>query len=59
MNITKKNIAKNLQNSKLKEKYYINEKAHLAIEKKFVLHHSLKINNRRGGWGGFRKKLKN
>ena len=53
------NIAKNLQNSKLKEIYYINEKTHLAIEKKFVLHHSLKINNRRGGCGRFGKKLKN
>ena len=34
------------RNSKLKEKYYINEKTHLAAEKKFGLHHSLKINKR-------------
>ena len=27
----------------MKEKYYINEKTHLATEKNFVLHHSLKI----------------
>ena len=47
---------------KLKEKYYMNKKTHLATEKKFVLHHSLKINKRgvlirqtRGG----RKKIKN
>ena len=32
------------RNSKLKEKYYINEKTHLATEKKIVLCHSLKIN---------------
>ena len=31
---------------KLKEKYYMNKKTHLATEKKFVLHHSLKINKR-------------
>ena len=36
------------RNSKLKEKHYINEKIHLAIENIFVLHHSLKINK----WGG-------
>ena len=30
----------------MKEKYYINEKTHLATEKNFVLHHSLKFNKR-------------
>ena len=44
--ITKKHITKKSRNSKLKEKYYINEKTHLAAEKKFVLHHSLRINKR-------------
>ena len=47
-NITKKHITKMSRNSKLKEKYYINEKIHLATEKIFVLHHSLKINKRGG-----------
>ena len=32
----------------MKEKYYTNEKTHLATEKIFVLHHSLKINKRGG-----------
>ena len=32
-NITKKHITKNSRNSKLKEKYYINEKTHLTKEK--------------------------
>ena len=32
----------------MKEKYYIKEKSHLATEKHFVLHHSLKINQREG-----------
>ena len=32
-NITKKHIKKKSRNSKLKEKYYINEKPHLATEK--------------------------
>ena len=31
------------KNFKLEEKYYINKRAHLGTEKKFVLHHSLKI----------------
>ena len=48
----------------MKEKYYINEKTHLATEKKCVLHHSLKINKRgcpnklRGGGGGSEKNRK-
>ena len=37
------------KNIKLKEKYYINKKTHLATEKYFVLHHSLKINKKGGG----------
>ena len=48
-NITEKHITKKSRNSKLKEKYYINEKTHLTTEKKFLLHHSLKINKRGGG----------
>ena len=32
-------------NRRKKEKYYINKKTHLATEKIFVLHHSLKIIN--------------
>ena len=48
LNITRKHITKKSHNSKLKEKYYINEKAHLATKTIFVLHHSLKINK----WGG-------
>ena len=36
----------------LKEKYYINEKAHLTTEKIFVLHHSLKIDKRGVGKRG-------
>ena len=40
--ITKKHITKKPRNSKLQEKYYINEKT-------FVLHHSSKINKRGGG----------
>ena len=47
-NITKKHIKKKPRNSKLKEKYYINEKTHLATEKIFVLHHSLTINKHGG-----------
>ena len=47
-NITKKHITKKSRNSKLKEKYYINEKTHLATEKNFALHHSLKIHKRVG-----------
>ena len=46
MNITKKHITKKSRNSKLKEKYYINEKTDLATRKDFVLQHSLKINKR-------------
>ena len=42
----KKRITKKSRNSKLKEKYYIDKKNHLATEKKFVLHHSLKTNKR-------------
>ena len=45
---------------KLKEKYYMNKKTHLATEKNFVLHHSLKI-YKRGGPNktrGVRKKWK-
>ena len=30
-------ITKKSRNSKLKEKYYINEKTHLATEKKFCI----------------------
>ena len=37
------------KNIKLKEKYYINKKTHLAKEKIFVVHHSLKINKRGDG----------
>ena len=37
------------RNSKLKDKYYINEKTHLATDKNFALHHSLKVNKRGGG----------
>ena len=47
MNITKKHVTKKSHNSKLKDKYYINEKTHLAIGKIFVIHHSLKMNK----WG--------
>ena len=54
MNIAQKHITSKSRNSKLKEKYYINGKTHLATEKKFVLHHSVKI-NKQGGlnklWG--------
>ena len=38
---------KKSRNSKLKEKYYLNEKTHLATEKKIVIQYSLKINK----WG--------
>ena len=44
----KKHITKKSRNCKLKEKYYINKKTHLATEKKLVLHHSLKINKKGG-----------
>ena len=40
------------KNIKLKEKYYINKKTHLATEKNFVLQISLKINKRGVGRGG-------
>ena len=48
----------------MKEKYYINEKTHLATEKYFVLQHSLKVNKRgapgkNGGGGGGRRVRKN
>ena len=62
-NITKKHITKKSRNSKFQEKYYINKKTHLATEKSFVLHNSLKINKRGGGvlissaWGGGSKKI--
>ena len=61
MNITQKHITKKSRNSKLKEKYCINKKTHLATEKIFVLYHFLKINKQGGrnklqGWVG--KKLK-
>ena len=46
--IAKKYITKKICNSKLREKYYINKKTHLATEKKLVLHHSLKINKQGG-----------
>ena len=36
----------------MKEKYYINEKTHLASKKIFVLNHSFKINERGGDGGG-------
>ena len=55
-------ITKKSRNSKLKEKYYINEKTHLATGNDFVLLHCLKINKRRGRGGvlissrGIRKK---
>ena len=42
----KNHITKKSRNFNLKEKYYINEKTHLTIEKKFVLNHSLKVNKR-------------
>ena len=48
-NIAKKRIKKTSRNSKLKGKYYINEKTHLDTEKNFVLYYSLKINKRGGG----------
>ena len=38
---------KNSCDSKFRENYYINEETHLAAEKNFALHHSLKINK----WG--------
>ena len=41
----------------MKEKYYINEKTHSATEKNFVLHHSLKINKRKGDGGGPSKQV--
>ena len=44
----KSTLQKKSRNSKLKEKYYINEKTHLATEKNLVLHHSLKINKQVG-----------
>ena len=47
-NITKKRTLKKLRSSKLKEKYQIKEKTHLATENFFLLHHSLKINKRGG-----------
>ena len=64
MSITKNHITKKSGNSKLKEKCYINEKNHLATEKIFVLHHSLKINKRgvlisSGEGEGVGKKSKN
>ena len=34
--VKKKHIIKKSRNSKLKETYYINEKAHLATEKKIL-----------------------
>ena len=37
------------RNFKLKEKYYVNEKTHLAISNNFVPYHSLKISKRGGG----------
>ena len=37
-NISKNTLQKKSRNSKWKEKYYINEKSHLATEKIFVLH---------------------
>ena len=50
----------------MEEKYYINKKTHLATDKNFVLHHSVKINKRgcpnkfRGGEGrGSEKNRKN
>ena len=46
LNITKKQITKKSHNSKLKEKYSIDKKTHLAIEKIFVPQHSVKINER-------------
>ena len=59
MNITKKHIKKKSRSSKLKEKYCISEKTHLAKEKIFILYHSLKI-SKQGGvpnklWGGRKK----
>ena len=44
------------------EKYYINKKTHLATEKKFLLHYSLKINKRGviisyGGGAGKKQKI--
>ena len=57
--MTKRHITKRSRNSKLKEEYYINEKTHLAPEKIFVLHHSLKINKRGdpNKFWGVRKKI--
>ena len=42
--LQKSTLQKKSRNSKLKEKYYINKKAHLATKTIFVPHHSLKIN---------------
>ena len=53
--IAKKHITKKICNSKLREKYHINEKTHLATEKFFLLHHSLKINNQGGPNKGVKK----
>ena len=47
-NITKKHVILLNKNIKLKEKYYMTKKTHLATAKNFVLHHSLKINKRGG-----------
>ena len=60
MNITKKHIKKKSRSSKLKEKYCISKKTHLAKEKFFILYHSLKISKQGGGgpnklWGGQKK----
>ena len=46
--LQKSTLQKRSRNSKLKEKYYVNEKTHLATEKNFVLHHSLKITKQGG-----------
>ena len=53
---------KKSRNSKLKEKYYMNDKTHLATKETFVLQHSLKIDKKgvlisSGEGRGFRKKV--
>ena len=47
-NIKKKHITKKSRNTKLKEKYYINEKLIQLQKKNFIFHHSLKFNKQGG-----------
>ena len=54
-------ITKKSRNSKLKEKYYINEKTHLATEKNFYFSIPWKLMNEREGvlTSSLGKKIKN